>query len=970
MADSRKEARHFRRQGKKKGPPAQGHPQELLTNGQQTAAKNAVKANGKAKAGVNEKLTPEDEKVLRKLVNDFVQSQEPERQINGLNKTQRSHVHRLAHGRGLKTISTGPEEDRVLTITRPPQSDGLQHYLLDNAKLPMSSALLKAISQMYGNVQHRLSTSVPDRNRAKEQRRHPSNFGLVGQRLIPPLISNCSKHFSLERRSLPIFKQRENILRVLQKKQVLIIKGATGSGKSTQLPQYILERAAENREPVRIVVSQPRRIAAISVSERISRERGETPGSTVGYQIRMNSKCSSHTVLTLTTSGCLLRALAMDGENFFKNTTHLIIDEVHERDLDTDFLLLATKLELKRNPHLRVVLMSATMDLNALSEYFGKATVMDVEGRSFGVRIFHLEDILSETGYLTQRMEQFLGEPTGDETREELLAAYNGGRTIIDPDIDNDLIVSLLELLLCRGDPGAVIVYLPGYNDMTMLLDRLDRALPRNQVKIMLLHSQVDNNEQRKVFRVYQDVRLKIILSTNIGQTSITIPDLIYVIDTGRVKMRTYDPTTDASQLCSTWISQADAKQRAGRAGRLRHGICYRLFDSDRLARMDMYTVPEIRRRTLEEICLLTKVAAPDMLIASFLAKAFDPPQPEAVVQACLKLQLIGVLKELEERLTPLGHIIAELPLGVQLGKCLVYSIYFRCLGSMTIIAAYHSVRDPFILNTERGKKSGHQNARLHFAGDMMSDSLAALKLYDDYRSLKRHEIDDFCERYFVCRHALDMFVSAVATLRETVIRIFRANQTMIRLASSFDSDTNMIRLALTAGLYPKLAYIDRERKHQLISEGDPCVKVSRNSCLLGRKKQKNLATDWIVFVEKTRNVEQMSSLEHTTLVSGLMVALVGGKKFTIESHDDGALLCLDSWIRLQCPTDFGYKLRKLRSLVEREVAEMVKTRKLDGAADWIGPEMLRRLMLGDVPSVCLAEGKSLPSNDNCDNDN
>ncbi|XP_016979971.1 ATP-dependent RNA helicase DHX29 [Drosophila rhopaloa] len=977
MSDSRTEMVKSRRQGKKKGPASQGSAPGLLANGQGAAkqpsgGRNAAKAKGRsgkaAKAGEDDRLDREQEKILRQLVNDFLQSCEPETKLPGLTKAQRSHVHKLAQSRGIKTVSKGPETDRVLYMTRP-QSGGLQHICLDHAKLHISPQLSKALKDLIVYVNRRLDTKAPGfwRGNQQQQDRRPCNFGLVGNRLIPPVCRNRS--MLQERQSLPIFQHREKILSVLQREQVLIIKGATGSGKSTQLPQYILEWAAEHRAPVRIIVSQPRRIAAISVSERISQERGETPGSTVGYQIRMNSKCSSYTVLSLTTSGCLLRALAMDGEAFFKNTTHLIIDEVHERDLDTDFLLLATKQELQKNRHLRVVLMSATMDLNALSAYFGKATVMDVEGRSFAVKIFHLEDILSETGYMTQRMQTFLGEPTGEEDPSELLAAYYGGRTFVDPEIDNDLIVSLLELLLRSGDKGAVIVYLPGYSDMTMLMDRLENALPGDQIQILLLHSHVDNNEQRKVFRVYPGVRLKIILSTNIGQTSITIPDLLYVIDTGRCKMKTYDPGTDASQLASTWISQADAQQRAGRAGRVRHGICYRLFDSDRFARMNLYTVPEIMRRTLDDICLLTKVAAPNRQIASFLSMALDPPQPEAVLQACSRLELLGVLHDLDEKITPLGRIIAELPLGVQMGKCLVYSIYFRCLGSMTIIAAYHSVKDPFVLTMERGKKSGQQNARLVFAGDKMSDSLAALKLYEEFTSLGRYDISKFCERNFLCRHSMDMFVSAVGTLRTTVSRIFRFNQAKMRLASSFDDETNMIRLALTAGFYPKLAYMDRENKHQLVAEGDAFCQVSRNSCLLGKKKQKNLASDWILFVEKTRTSEQKSSLEHTSLVSGLMVALVGGKHFQVEPHGSKVQLCLDSWIRISCPNDFARDIRELRVLLNREMSELVETRKLTEEGEWIGPETIRRLLQADVPSACLAAGKSLPDDFNCDND-
>ncbi|XP_022208766.1 DExH-box ATP-dependent RNA helicase DExH2 [Drosophila obscura] len=955
MADNNVQKTKKRKKNKKgkQGPSAgtMNNPQQPQQSG---SGANSIKI-------VALPLSLMEKNLLKQMLADFLASNQLELKLEGMNKQQRSHIHSCAQSMGLKSISRGPTLNRVLSVTRAPGSS--LHLCLDAPVLMVNSKVTRTLASSVAKIERVMASAALKGNGSRADQNRPRNgFGLVGVRQIPPHPEYANNPLNGERIGLPIFRYRSTIQSTLQQYQVLIVKGATGSGKSTQVPQYVLESAAENQHAVRIVVSQPRRIAAISVSERISKERGELPGGTVGYQIRMNSNCTSHTVLTLTTSGCLLRALTMDTQAFFETVTHLIIDEVHERDLDTDFLLLVIRLELKKNPQLRVILMSATMDLDALSAYFGNVPVLDVEGRSFGVRIFQMEQILSQTGYMTAAMKQILGNKIDTATEEELLHAYILTR-YMEADIDNNLIVSLLELLVKTGEKGSVIVYLPGYNDMTSLMECLYNSLPSDKMQILLLHSQVENHEQKKIFRHYPNIQLTIILSTNIGQTSITIPELVYVIDLGKSKMKIYDAKTNASQLTTAPISQADAQQRAGRAGRLRDGICYRLYSSAQFAKMNFYTIPEIQRRTLDEICLLTKIAAPEQSIPKFLSQALDAPQPEAVNQACSRLKLLGVLQERDESITMLGRILAELPLSVQMGKCVVYSIYYRCLGSMSIIAAYHSVRDPFVLPVDRRRSFYPQEARLKMTESSHSDLIGMINLYKQYTDISRRgnrEVAQFCERNYLCSNSMAMFVSAVSTLRESVCRIFKLDQTAKRHASAYDRDNNMLRLALTAGLYPNLAYYDYT-KNELVAECDPNVLVSRNSCLLGKKKMRTLPSEWVLYVEKTRVSEYKSSLEQTSLVSSLHVAIAGGKVLKITKRPSSNLglldtapkgqLCIDHWIRICMHPMFGEQLISLRMLIKREVDKMVMMRRVD---PYIGPEIVRSLLSADEGTIAL----------------
>ncbi|XP_002071453.3 DExH-box ATP-dependent RNA helicase DExH2 [Drosophila willistoni] len=958
-------------------------PSEMASDSKaETKPKNSKKSGSGAVKATQELLTGIERHRLELLVNEFVRGQLDDQEMPGLSTAQRAHVHRFAQRYGLKTRTHTKDGQRVLCIIRK-ETSKLQ-ICQAKSQLTISVGMMEYLAEFLPRLERRGVKQC-------QLRAWPQNglngYGLVSPALIPPPNNCFSSAMRQERFELPISAHKSKILELLKYSQVLIVNGATGSGKSTQVPQFILENATDKRQPVRVVVSQPRRVAAITVAGRIAQERSEQLGQTVGYQIRMESKCSANTALALTTSGCLLRALAMDGKKFFAHTSHLIIDEVHERDLDTDFLLLAAKIELQQNRFLKLILMSATMNLSDLSAYFGNAPVLDVEGRSFGVRIWHLEQILQITGYMTPMMRREL-EANKDEDAEEkkgdfhipfeerkfdsdqLVAAYNKTRLVPEIDIDFDLIVSLLDLLLRIGQQGAVIVFLPGYHDMIVLLDRLERELPRRSIKTHLLHSQMDTAQQKSVFQVYKNVQLKVILSTNIGQTSITIPDLLYVIDLGKAKIKAYDPFTDTSHLTCTWISQADAKQRAGRVGRKQHGICYRLYSSERLEMMSEYVIPEMQRRTLDEICLLTKVAAPKMPVAEFLSNALNPPQGETVVQSCNRLKLLNILRDEDEQITDLGKIISMLPLDVHLGKCLVYSIYYRCLGTMTIIAAYYSVRDPFVLTADNSQKGKQQAFRQHLGADMLSDSLGIVKLYEEYLDIyskKRYDAQHYCEQNFVCRQSMDMFISAVTTLRESVKRIFHLSYTSECNVGAYDSDFDMVRLALTAGLYPKLAFVDRSKKGALVSETHPLLHFSRNSCLhvrFNRKNLRSLPNDWIVYVEKSRSWDGgVTTIEQTTSISSLMLALVAGKVIKLEEEPNENLntdanssseqiasyansyIYIDDWIRITVDHEFGQHLLRLRSQLNLELAEMLKSREMSQSMHLNGPELVHYLL-------------------------
>lgn len=563
-----------------------------------------------------------------------------------------------------------------------------------------------------------------------------------------------------KRQKLPVAAIREELLGALAVSDIAVVSGDTGSGKTTQVPQFILDESEENNEICNIICTQPRRIAAISVAERVAQEREEPspgkPGSTVGYAVRLDTAMNRNTKLLFCTTGILLRRMASDPH--LTDVTHVIVDEVHERTVQGDFLMALLRdlvLVRRRAGHrpLKIILMSATLDSAKLSEYFGSCPTLHAQGRTFPVQHLFLEDVYEWLGdsYVLSldspaalkgwgnRSRQYLqsgavrskhramvaggwGDEIHDATGEEVLNPYVKDMIEKDPDalasysartrrnlarlneemIDYDLLEELVGQIHETQSPGAVLVFLPGMGEIVRALGRLEANKRFADCWFIALHSSINSAEQRKAFRSPpRGYSRKIVLSTNIAETSLTIEDIVYVVDSGKVKERRYDAKRAMSSLVETWVSIASAKQRQGRAGRVRPGICYCLYPQYLFVsgRMKAFQVPEVARVPLEELVLQIHHlgVSPSLKggAVAFTSRLLQPPPVKIVEGAVRVLKEVGALEvDMQgfERLTPLGNLLARLPVDVRLGKLLILGACLRCISPTLSIAACASI--------------------------------------------------------------------------------------------------------------------------------------------------------------------------------------------------------------------------------------------------------------------------------------
>lgn len=516
-----------------------------------------------------------------------------------------------------------------------------------------------------------------------------------------------------------------------------IVLTCSFSGKSTQVPSFLLEHELSSGKQCKIYCTEPRRISAISLARRVSEELGEnrtdigTNRSLIGYSIRLEANVSKETRLVYATIGIVMRML--EGSNDLKDITHLVLDEVHERSIDSDFLLIVLKRLMTQRKDLKVVLMSATVDADRFSAYLGGAPILNVPGRTFPVEVRYLEDAIELTGYTPPNsagdkmvdLDDDVGEVDSDAPKCEIsqsLATYspktrNTLSQLDEYQIEFDLIVQLIARIASDEDlqtySNAILVFLPGIAEIRTLNDMLlgDPRFAKEWL-VYPLHSTIATDDQESAFLVPPPGIRKIVLATNIAETGITIPDVTCVIDTGKHREMRFDERRQLSRLIDTFISKANAKQRRGRAGRVQKGLCFHMYTQFRHnSLMSDQQTPEMLRLSLQDLAIRVKICKIGG-IEDTLGDALDPPSAKNIRRAIDALVDVRALTPGEE-LTPLGHQLARLPLDVFLGKLILFGTVFKCLDMALTLAAILSSKSPF--SAPFGQRAQADNARAAF---------------------------------------------------------------------------------------------------------------------------------------------------------------------------------------------------------------------------------------------------------------
>nr|XP_054758550.1 putative ATP-dependent RNA helicase DHX57 [Lytechinus pictus] len=839
--------------------------------------------------------------------------------------------------------------------------------------------------------------------------------------------SNAYKSMLERREALPAWKEQDNILGTLSKYQVLVVSGATGCGKTTQVPQFILDASLQGKglDVSNIICTQPRRISATAVADRVAKERTTRLGDVVGYQIRLENKQSSSTRLMFCTTGILLRRLESDP--VLNGVSHIIVDEVHERSEESDFLMMVLRDMLPQRPDLRIILMSATLNADLFSSYFFDCPVINIPGKTFPVDQYFLEDAIEYTGYVldensplarpikksnavpSEASARAMSKVRCDNLDEEIAEAFasttfnpakdnvkDANLTLqqmalrykdyemstiktlatIDPEkINNDLIEDLIKWVV-DGDhdypkDGAILIFLPGLGEITDLYEQLQSSLcgPRKtkKYKLIPLHSSLSSEDQNAAFDKPKEGITKIVIATNIAETSITIDDIVFVIDAGRMKEKRYDSGKRMESLETVWVSRANAMQRRGRAGRVTAGVCFHLFSKHTFEHvLREQQLPEIQRIPLEQLVLRIKIL--DVFqgyhVKEVLNKLLEPPKTENIDDAVQRLQDLGALT-IDQDLTSLGYHLASLPVDVRIGKLMLFGAIFQCLDPVLTIAASLSFRSPFMAPFD--KRDQADKKRQEFAiGN--SDHLTLLRAYKGWTTaVERSNYFSyrFCHENFLSVKTLQMIASMKHQFAELLggigfVGLDMTGRQMDRRSNGYGdmiikacdpqinvnaSNDRLVVAVLCAALYPNVVQVlTPEAKYTQSSAGavplnpkaqELKFKTKDDGYVSVHPKSVNFQvryfeSPYLVFLEKIKTSKVY--IRDCSMVSVYPLLLFGGCELNIDLKGGEFIISLDNgWIQFRVKSiEVGELMRELRRELDQLLADKIQQPDMD----------------------------------------
>lgn len=592
---------------------------------------------------------------------------------------------------------------------------------------------------------------------------------------------NSSLSMNLQRQRLPIFMHRTNILYLLEKYETVIIVGETGCGKSTQIPQYLHE-SGWTSEKWKICITQPRRVAVVTVATRVAEERGSFIGEEVGYSIRFDDCCNPQTTrVKFLTDGVLLRETMSDP--LLSQYSVIMLDEAHERTLHTDIMIGLLKKIKKKRKDLRIIVSSATLDAEMFKDFFNSnitndkskdtAAILSVKGRSYPGDIHYTLSPVPD--YLKTTVDTVMGihkeEPHGD-----ILAFVTG----------QDEVESVVSQLIERA-----------------------RSLPKGSqyLKVLPMYGGLPHAEQMLVFKPTPHNTRKVVVATNIAEASITINGIVYVIDCGYVKLRAYSPKVGVESLLVVPVSQASANQRAGRAGRVRSGKVYRLYTEHDFLALNPATVPEMQRCNMASVLLQLKCLGIDNILRfNFPAR----PPAQSMIRGLELLYALGALDKHGKLVDPLGTNMAEFPTDPMIAKMLLSSGEFECSEEILSIAAMLQIQNIFLSPSKQ--KAAADNAKRKFSV-YEGDHITLLNVYEAF--LKCNKSSRWCHEHFLNYKGL----SRAVKIREQFKKLLL--QFKVPLISC-DGDIDSICQCIVSGFFANAARLHPSGSYQTVRDDHP----------------------------------------------------------------------------------------------------------------------------------------------------